>query len=241
MTTVKEKDNPRLEQEEIIDFEEVGTRRAAPRDIKLNETWERNRNLIAGGIVAVMLGVGGYFGYNWYINSQEEKASDDVLYAFKYYEKDSLDKAINGNKPYKGAKALADEYSGTKTGALAKYMLATSYLNQGKIKEGVALLEEYQKDNDNMVSATAYEALGYGYEELKQFDKAAEAYLSASKVNENSITTPEYLMRAARCYEELKNNDKALSLYKEIKKKYPVSEAGSQVEKYIAKLGGELE
>lgn len=243
MSSVKEKENmaERIEtdlEEEIIDFEEVGSGSKPPRDIKINRSIENNRNLLVGVGIGVLVVIGGYFGYKSYQESNEQKAVDDSIYAFKFYEKDSLDKAIKGESGNKGLKKLVDDYSGTKTGNLARYMLGTTYLAQNKIKEGTEQLEAFNKGED-MVSATSYSALAYAYEEQGKFEDAANMYLKAGGIQENTTNTPDYMMQAARCYEEAKNTDKALGLYKEIKQKYPLSEAGQSVDKYIAKLSKE--
>jgi TolA-binding protein len=184
------------------------------------------------GLVAL---IGGYFYYDYYSKEREKEAQEQAFYAAKYYMKDSLDKAINGTAAFPGLKKFVDEYGGTKAGNTAKYMLGTAYLSKGKIDDGLSQLESFDK-GDNLVSAQAYAAIGFAYEEKGNFGKAADMYIKASKALPNAVTSPEYMLSAARCYEEAKDNDKALSIYKELKQKYPLSDPGRQAEKYIAKL-----
>lgn len=240
MNSVKERENmaERIEtdlEEEIIDFEEVGSGSTPPRDIKINRNLEKNRNFMVGAGIGLLALIAGYFGYRAWQESNETKAVDDSIAAFKFYEKDSINQAIKGEKGAKGLKQLAEEYSGTKIGNLSRYMLGTAYLSQNKLKEGVEQLESYDKGTD-MVSATSYAALAFAYEEQNKFTDAANMYLKAGAIQENSVTTPEYMLQAARCFEEAKNPEKALALYKEIKQKFPLSEQGQVVDKYIAKF-----
>lgn len=240
MNSVKERENmaERIEtdlEEEIIDFEEVGSGSTPPRDIKINRNFEKNRNLLVWGGIGLLALIAGYFGYRAWQDSNEAKAVDDSFAAFKLYEKDSLTQAMKGEKGVKGLKQLADEYSGTKVGNLSHYMMGTAYLSQNKLKEGIEQLESYDKGTD-MVSATSYASLAFAYEEQNKFVDAANMYLKAGVIQENSITTPEYMLQAARCFEEAKDPAKALGLYKEIKQRFPLSEQGQVVDKYIAKL-----
>ena len=179
---------------------------------------EKNRNMLLIGLVAVAA-IGGYF---FYQNSQKGKlsaeAQSDLVMPVLNYEQDSITKAMSGFE------AVAEDYSGTETGNLARYYLGTSYLKANNLEEGIATLEEYKKGK-SMVSAAAYGALGYAYEQKSEFDEAAKNYRSAAKTpSENKFSTPFYLMHAARNYRSAGNNDEALSIYKEIKEKYPLSQ-----------------
>ena len=199
--------------------------------------WERNKKIIGGVIGVVMLGVAGYFLYQNWMESKNSEAVAQSFRAVSLYEQDSLDLALKDGQ-YSGFPTLADEYSGTKTGNLAKFYLGSIYFKKGKIAEGIEQFESFKKSNDQ-ISASAYAALGFGYEEQKDFKQAADNYEKAASINENSQTSPFYLMNAARCYESNGDKEKALSVYKKVKDLYPLSAEGQQVEKYIARLSND--
>jgi len=223
-----------FEREEDIEFEPV--RKRPGHDERINNSLQSNRVLIGGILGALLLGVGGYFIYDYIQREKQEEAEKQLFFSFKYYEQDSLAKAIEGNSQYPGLKKMVDKYDGTPAGELSQYMLGTAYLAQGKIKEGVSQLEDFKKKDDNMVTASAYSALAFAHEEQNQFSEAAEKYLKASRILENPQTSSEFLYQAARCFEEAKKKDKALETYTELLKKYPLTEKGQQAEKYIALL-----
>ena len=67
-------------------------------------------------------------------------------------------------------------------------------------------------------------------------DGALKHYEIAYSMNENELTTPVYMMKAARLLETMDELEDALALYQEIKAKYPETNEGQNVDKYIARV-----
>ena len=223
-------------EDEIIDFEQVqGPKHGGHSGGPSLGDLERYKYLIGGGIAVVLLLVGGYYLFQYFQGEKNVEAEKEIRQAFKFYEKDSVDKAVKGTSQFKGLQAISEDYGGTKTGQLATYMLGTAELSNKKYDDAIAHLESFNK-GDNMVAASAYGALAVAYEEKNSFEEAAKTYVKASKIKPNDKTTPYFLFHAARCYEQAKNTTQALDLYKEIKRQYPTSEQGTTIEKYIARL-----
>lgn len=240
MSKSKIKENQDLEdlelerEEEAIEFEEVHKRGSSSE--RVSGSLQKNRTLIGGVVGAIIVIAGGYFVYDYMQSEKQAEAEKQIFRPFKAYESDSLDKAVNGSGQFPGLKKMAENYSGTPSGEVAQYMLGTAYLAQGKIKEGAEQVEGFSKPKDNMVSASAYSALGYAYEEQGKFEEAAQQYLKAAKIQENEHTSPEFLYMAAICYDEAKKKDQAIETFKELKRKFPLSEKGQQADKYITRL-----
>ena len=74
--------------------------------------------------------------------------------------------------------------------------------------------------------------------ELGQKEEAAKLYLEAGRLFEkDDYNSPDYLFRAGYLYESLGKRKEALEAYKLIKEKYPRSERGFDIDKYLARLG----
>lgn len=200
-----------------------------------NALIEKYKKIALGVLGGIVLVVGAYLYYQSYLEDQQQEAVDQMVRAVHFFEKDSVDKAIKGDSQYPGFEKLADEYSGTPAGNLCKYYLGCCYLKKGNLDKGIDFLESFSK-GDDMIGASAYAALGFAYEEKKDFSQASKYYRKASAINENSQTTPFYLMNAARNEELAGNNSEALEIYQTIKKKFPTSPEGQSIEKYIAKF-----
>jgi tetratricopeptide (TPR) repeat protein len=88
------------------------------------------------------------------------------------------------------------------------------------------------------VEARVAGMLGDAYSELKQNDKAVEQYKkSASLFPEDANMASEYLFRAGLLLEMNGKSKEAIEVYKQLKDKFPRTEKGFGVDKYLARLG----
>ena len=89
---------------------------------------KKSLTIIFGVLLVTLLG---YFGYQKFIVAPNEKEAEKVMFvAEDYFEKDSLDLAINGKDASPGFKDIAKKYSGTKSANLAKFYMGICYLKQ---------------------------------------------------------------------------------------------------------------
>ena len=88
------------------------------------------------------------------------------------------------------------------------------------------------------IEAKAEGLIGDAYAELKKNKDAITHYKNAGNIfSEDQSISSEYLFRAALLSEIDGNNDQAIELYKTIKEKYPRTEKGFGVDKYLSRLG----
>lgn len=196
---------------------------------------EHQKGLINLGIALIAVVLGFYAIRNYYIVPREADATAQMFMAQKYFEKDSLKLALNGDGNYPGFLAIIDDYKWTSASNLSHYYAGICYLKQGKFQDAIDQLKKFS-GKDELVAPMAVGAIGDAYMELNQPEKAASEYESAANLRENKLTTSLFLQKAAFAYEELKNFDKALTIYEKIKTKYPNSMEAQEVDKYIAKI-----
>ena len=196
---------------------------------------EHQKGLINLGIALIAVVLGFYAIRNYYIVPREADATAQMFMAQKYFEKDSLKLALNGDGNYPGFLAIIDDYKWTSASNLSHYYAGICYLKQSKFQDAIDQLKKFS-GKDELVAPMAVGAIGDAYMELNQPEKAASEYESAANLRENKLTTSLFLQKAAFAYEELKNFDKALTIYEKIKTKYPNSMEAQEVDKYIAKI-----
>jgi tetratricopeptide (TPR) repeat protein len=196
---------------------------------------EHQKGLINLGIALVAVVLGFYAIRNYYIVPREAEATAQMFMAQKYFEKDSLKLALNGDGNYPGFLSVIDDYKWTSASNLSHYYAGISFLKQGKFQDAIDQLKKFN-GKDELVAPMAVGAIGDAYMELNQPEKAASEYESAANLRDNKLTTTLFLQKAAFAYEELKNFDKALSIFEKIKTKYPNSMEAQDVDKYIAKI-----
>ncbi len=212
----------------IIDVQEVYS--------KTENFIESNKKTITIITLAIIVLVGGYFGYKKLIIAPMEfEAQADMFMAEKYFEQDSLQKAINGDGLNYGFIDIIDEYSGTKAANLAHYYLGICYRNTGEYEYAIEELKNFSSD-DIMISTIALGAIGDCYMELNDIEEAINYYEKAASNNANNLTSPIYLFKAGLAYEDKKDFATAEKKYNSIKKDYPDCREAQTIDKYIARV-----
>jgi len=213
-------ENPEVIQEKLVDI----------------ESWfERNPKLVIGIAAGIMLLVGGFFGYRYYIGNQDGVAQNEMYQAVRYFEADSLNLALNGDGNNLGFLQIIDDYGRTDAGNLANFYTGAIYLKQGKYPLAIFHLEDFSA-SDLLIQARAYSLMGDAYMEQKDYENAAKYYDKAAGYKPNKEFTPTYLMKAALAYEKLNKNDKAKAVYQIIIDKYWESSELQNARKFKARL-----
>ena len=196
---------------------------------------EQNKKslMTIAGVIIVL--VGGYFAYKyWYVAGEETKARTEMFKAEQYFEKDSLNKAINGDGTSSGFIQIADDYGITPSGNLAEYYLGMCYLKQGKYEDAIEHLKSFSS-KDQIVAPLATAAIGDANMELGKTDEAITYYLKAAEQNTNNFDTPICLKKAAMANEEKGNYADAVKLYERIKNEFTETTEAKDIDKYIAR------
>lgn len=222
-----------------VQFEEVQASDDAAKVInRARGFWERFSKPImyVGGAVIVLLG--GYYGFKkLYSEPRELQAADAIWHAQQYFEQDSIRLALNGDGQYAGFEKVAKNFAGTKAGNLAKFYSGVCALRLSDYKKAVTFLEDFSTDARE-IQAIAYSRLADAYAELGKKDDAVKYYEKAGHhFPEQESLSADNLFRAGLLAETLGKNDAAIKYYKEIKEKYSKTDRGYQIDKYLARLG----
>ncbi|MFN6089236.1 MAG: YfgM family protein [Cyclobacteriaceae bacterium] len=227
----KKKESPSTGQADLLENPEV-----IQEKLEGIEHWvEKNPKILIGVVGVIVLAVGGFFGYRYWIGNQDAQAQKEMFQAVRYFEADSLNLALNGDGNNLGFLQIVEDYSLTEAGNLANFYAGAIYLKQGKFPLAIFHLEDY-KANDLLVQARAYSLIGDAYMEQKSSEDAAKFYEKAAGYKPNKEFTPVYLMKAGLAYEKLNNTDKAKAAYQTIIDKYWESSELQNAKKFKAKL-----
>ena len=204
---------------------------------KAEDFYNKNKNVINIGLLAVVVIVGGYFAYNRFIKApNEKKAQEMVFHAQQNFAIDSFKLALNGDGNNYGFLQVIDKYGGTQAGNLAKYSAGVCYVKLGEYQKGIDHLKDFS-GGDNLVQAYAYGLTGDAYMELNKTEDGIEYYKKAGHYSDNELSAPLYLFRAGLALEKAGKTQDAVAIYKEIKEKYPQTNEGREMDKYLARLG----
>ncbi|MBI9033509.1 MAG: tetratricopeptide repeat protein [Bacteroidales bacterium] len=188
--------------------------------------------IVVAIIIAVVLG---YFSMQkFYFEPREQEAQESIFMAQKYFEKDSLNLALNGDGNNLGFLDIIDNLGGTKAGNLASYYAGISYLKKGEFETALKYLKKFSSD-DIMIAPMATSAIGDCHLEMGKVAKAADTYYAAAKQADNKFLTPQFLLKAGNTYELAGDKAKAHSIYLELKKDFANSSEGRDIDRYIGK------
>jgi len=197
---------------------------------------EQNQKSLTIIVLAIIVIIGGYLGYQRFVVSPKEKEAQSQMWmAEQYFARDSFNLALHGDGNYLGFLDIVDEYSITKSANLANYYIGISYLHLGQYEQAIEYLKAFESD-DEMVAPIAYGAIGDAYMELDEPAEALKFYEKAVTKSDNEFTTPIYLMKVGFVYEQNQDYEKALEAYQTIKNDFPESAEGRQIDKYIVRV-----
>jgi tetratricopeptide (TPR) repeat protein len=203
---------------------------------RAQDFYTANKNIINIGLLAVVVVIAGFFGYTRFVKApNEKKAQEAIFQAQNYFAVDSFKLALNGDGNNYGFLQVVDKFGGTKAGNLAKYSAGVCYVKLGDYQKGIDMLKSFSS-SDLVIQSLANGLMGDAYMELNKADDAVAYYKKAGADN-NELTSPIYLLRAGLALEKANKPQEAIAVYQEIRQKYPQTNEGREMEKYLARLG----
>ena len=171
---------------------------------------------------------------NFYVQPREIAAETEMGKAQTFFAVDSFKVALEGNKDIIGFKEIVSEYGITKSGNLATAYAGICYYKLGQYDNAIKFLSQYDSD-DNYFSTSVIGLIGDAYVELGENSKALD-YFEKAADTKNEVLSPVYLKKSGIVYESMKQPEKALKVYNEIKENYSKSTEAADIEKYIARI-----
>jgi len=205
---------------------------------ELHSAWEKYGKQLSIALVAIIVVVGGFFAYRNLVSEPNEKQASEAMFrAEEYYRMDSARLALNGDQVNAGFLKIISKFGSTKAGKLANFYAGSCYLKMGDFNNAVKYLKDFSSPVDQL-QERAYGLLGDAYSEQNKKEEAAEQYKKAGTYFEkDELFSPEYLFRSGYLYESMGKTQDAIAVYKIIKDKYPASQRGAEIDKYLARLG----
>ncbi|HLL44777.1 MAG TPA: tetratricopeptide repeat protein [Segetibacter sp.] len=218
--------------------------REAPKVIESTDRatyfWAKYKNIIIGISAAIILVVGGWLLYkNLVLKPKEERAAEAMFKAEEFFRNDSLTLALNGNGQNKGFLNVIKNFEGTKAANLSHFYAGVIYLRTNDFNNAVKHLKDFSTDS-KQIQMIAYGRLADAYSEQGKKDDAVNNYRKAGNFfPEDETNSSEFLFRAGYLLESMGKNKEAVEVYKEIKEKFPKTEKGFSIDKYIYRLSVE--
>jgi predicted negative regulator of RcsB-dependent stress response len=220
---------------------------------KAKSFWDNNKKTITYCLLAIVLVLSGWVGYNELIKKPKElKANESIFMAENLFvkmstngfNKDSVNLVLNGGN-FEGNNMIGllkviSNNGGTPAANRASYIVGACYLQIKEYDKAIKYLKEFSGNGADQIQSKAYLLIGHAYSEKNNTAEALNYYKKAAEVNEkDESATPDALMVYAAYSEQNGKNDEAIAAYKKVKNNFPTFPASSNgdVEKRLARLG----
>ena len=210
---------------------------------------EHQSKLIAAAVAVVVIGaiaIGGWY----YINSQDEKASLEFSTAVRTLQtplrpagtpaqpgvttfESSTERANAARKQFQ---AIADKYSQTHTGKMARYFVGVSAAQMGDNATAEHNLQEAAGSSDSLLASLGKFGLASVYASEKKDTQAIDLYKQLIDKPSELISKVTAQLELATFYESRQKPDEAKKIYEQIQKENPASEAASLAQRRAADL-----
>ncbi len=205
--------------------------------------YELNKKYISYATVALAVAILALFAYLNNRRQNDEKAATELGRVYKIYDAGVNDKAqytiaINGvrERGIMGLKEIVDNYGSTSSGEMARLYLANAYYNLGQYDEAMKNYDKFSS-SDNLLNASATAGIAGCYEARNDMADAARRYEEAASISGASASvTAEYVNDAARDYGLAGQKEKAVELFKRLKKEFPTSTYARDADRYITQF-----
>lgn len=194
---------------------------------------ENKKNVLIGAGVLLVIAAAVYF-YITQKDKTNEQAAIELARVMQSYDSGAFLEAIEGKQGTNviGLKKIVEEYGNSENGETAKIYLASAYSMLGKLEEAYNYYEDYSGSIDVMQAASLAGQASY-FEYKKDFEKALDYYLQASKISVTNPSNSDYLLRAGINYLNLGKKDEAKEILTQITENYQTSPAAREVNKYL--------
>jgi len=199
--------------------------------------FEKNKTLVLSAVAAIALAVGGFFGYQYWISTQDAEAQEEMFQAVYYFEASDFDKALNGDGNNYGFVDIISNYGGTNSAELAAFYAGNIYMKKGEFDLAIDYLKDFSA-SDLIVQARAYSLIGDAYMEKGDFSEAASYYEKAASYKPNKFFSPSYLVKAALAYEKGNDLESAKKAYDKIVTDYSDASEYQNALKHKSRLEG---
>ena len=199
--------------------------------------YNEHKRIISIGITALVVVVAGLFIYFRNRSENSEHAITELAAVYHFYDNGQYQIAVDGvpERNIAGLKSIVDNYGNSPGGDLARFYLANAYFQLGNYDDALKQFEDFS-GNYELLAVSRLAGIAACYEAKGMHREAAEYFERAGTKDAKDLGAAENLDAAARNYALAGEKEKAIELYRKLKKSYPTSSFAREADRYIAQL-----
>jgi len=205
--------------------------------VKVSEFYASHKKQLGTALTVTAVVVFGIVAYMNNRSSNDEKGSADLGKVFPVFDSGQYQASIDGipERNIPGLKSIVENYGGSPSGEVARFYLASAYYQLGLYDEALEQFDDLDVDGQ-LLKVARLSGLAGCLEARKEYSEAAENYEEAATAFAGDVNAAENLNSAARNYAFAGEKEKAVELYKKLKKTYPTSTFGREADRYLSQL-----
>jgi TolA-binding protein len=201
-------------------------------------TWyEKHKKNISIAITVLVLAIVATVVFIKNRSDNNERAMAQLGDVYALFDSGQYQAAIDGipERNIPGLKSIVENYGSSPSGELARFYLANAYYQMGRYDEALRQFEDFTA-SDEMLTVSRYAAMAGCFEAKGAFKEAAENFEKAATKYAKDVNAAENLNNAARNFGLVGDKEKAIELYKRLKKNYPTSVYAREADRFIMQL-----
>jgi len=206
--------------------------------VKATSFYEEYKRYLNIGVTALVVLIIATVFYVNNRNTNNEKAMTELGKVYQYYDNAQYQVAIDGipEQNIRGLESIVDDYGSTPSGELARFYLANALFQLERYDDALDMFDEFDPGGDQLLTVSRLSGIAGCYESLQDYGKAAEFFEKAATQYSDDLNAAENMNNAARNFAQAGDKERALTLYRELKKQYPTTSFGREAERYITEL-----
>ena len=212
-------------------------------------TVEHQSKVIAAAIAVVVIAAIAFGGW-YYVNTQDEKASGELSTAVRTFETSVRPTGVPAQPGYdsfastqerataarKQFQAIVDKYPRTRTADMARYFVGLTSEQLGDNAAAERSLQEAAGASNSDLAALGRFALASVYRAENKDSQALDLYKQLIDKPTIVISKPTAQLELAGFYETQKKPDQAKTIYEQVEKENPSTEAATLAHRRVAAL-----
>lgn len=205
--------------------------------VKATGWYEQNKKYVQYGLLTVIAVVVVIVILVNNRKADDVKAMTELAKVTAFFDNGQYQLAIDGSpeRNIAGLRAIVDNYGSSSSGELARFYLAGALYQLGRYDEALEHFKDFSAP-EQVLAVSRLQGIGSCYEAKKEYGDAASAFEKAALTYAKDVHAAENLQHAARNYDLAGDKERALELYRKIKKESPTSSAARDVDRHIARL-----
>jgi TolA-binding protein len=205
--------------------------------VKVTTFYETHKRTISIAVVSAAVVIGATLVILKNRADDDANAATQLGQIFSYYDSGQYQVAVDGvpERSLPGLKSIVENFGRSHSGNIARYYLACSYFEMGRYAEAMQEFDAMSAGND-LMEMSRLAGMAACTEAQGNNKDAAAYYEKAASIDAKHATAPDNLSQAARNYGLAGEKEKAIELYRKLKKTYPTSPNAREADRFIAEL-----